>query len=234
MQRLLFIWLMLLLAACTTEDGNGGFVSTATPEPFSAEVDLQYPPDGAVIYAETVTVSGTIEDETRYAFDVEIVDAEGNILAESSLDTSGDWSVEIVHGYTGEPAEFSVRVVPPTANTGTYDRISILMASNSFRPEGTFGNITAPGEDAPIGGESILVEGTISGVESFTVALVDPAGFKLAEQTADVINPQRINEIPWQVELSLGTYTGTAEIRLLNADDDPLSIIPIVIGTDAG
>jgi len=211
---------IVFLAAC-----GGGSDGSGRSTSFNGEVDIVYPSNGTVIYAEAITVSGTMFGADQQTFTVELIDPDDAVIASADVQTQeGDWRVEIAHNYTGDPSEVTVRAVPSGEVEGEYDSATILLSNASLRPEGTFGTITAPLEGDVVGGDSILIEGTASGLfeNTLIVEMVLPEGAVLAEQVLTVNNPYFIDEVPWQAELAFADdYTGPASIRAYytSADD---------------
>jgi hypothetical protein len=222
------IIMIVFLAAC---GGGGGAEDNGGSTSFNGEVDIVFPSNGTVIYAEAITVSGTMFGADQQTFTVELIDPDDAVIASADVQTQeGDWSVEIPHNYTGDPSEVTVRAVPSGEVEGEYDSATILLSNASLRPEGTFGTITAPLEGDVVGGDSILIEGTASGLfeNTLIVEMVLPEGTVLAEQILTVNNPYFIDEVPWQAELAFSDdYTGPASIRAYYTSADEGSEIDL-------
>jgi hypothetical protein len=229
-----------LLAGC-----DSGTSSTATAQPTDIPtltgVEIESPQSGTVIYAEMVYISGAVTGESR-VFRVELVDTEDNILAQVTLDEEpGDWAAELVHGYTGEPTEITIRAAPDDDDETAYDTVSVLLADSSQRSPGSFGSILQPGDGVMLGGDSIPVEGMASGLfeNEFILELIDEGGTTIDQEFVLLNNPYFIDEVPWQAVLNVSGYTGPAQIRAyyIDAEDgseQTLDSITIEIGDAAG
>lgn len=232
--------LLMILTACSS-GGDDDTKPSDNPASFSGEVDIIHPLDGTVIYAESMVITGTLFGSESQTFTLQLVNPDDEIIAEAPLTASrGDWEVEIPHGYTGDPTAITIRAVPENADLGAYDSVSIFMADMSFRPDGTFATVRTPPQDAPIGGDSVLIEGSVSGLSTnqLLVALVDAEGNTLNEQTIEVFNPFFIDETLWQVEFTLTGYVGEAQIQVSDIAEDgtttSLTHIDLTIGDSAG
>ena len=235
-QITLLLMLLSLLSACSsTGDDNS---NENSPASFSGEVDIIYPTNGTVVYAETLTITGTLFGADSQAITLQLVNLDGEAIAEASLTAqTGDWQVELPHGYTGEPTEITIRAIPSGSDVGAYDSHTIFMADLSFRPEGRFATIRTPSDASPVGGDSILVEGTASGLSTnvIFVTLLDGNGNPIDEQRVDVFNPFFIDEVVWRTELVTGGYLGNGQIQIIEEDDsEVLTTVNIVIGDSAG
>lgn len=241
MRRFIAVFVLLMILTACSSDGGDDSQPSDNPTSFSGEVDIIQPLEGTVIYAESMLIIGTLFGSESETFTLQLVNPDDDIIAETTLTVSrGNWEVEIPHGYTGNPTAITIRAVPENFELGAYDSVSIFMADLSFRPEGTFVTVRAPAQDAPVGGDSILIEGSVSGLSTnmLLVALVDAEGSTLAEQTIEVFNPFFIDETLWNVEFALGTYVGEAQIQVSDVADDGstalLTSVDIVIGDSAG
>lgn len=218
--RSLSLMLLLagLLSACATTDSQ---TSTPTTPPFTSEISVTQPQPGSVIYAETITVTGEVSGDAAQGFVVELLGPEGVVLASSQQEAApGPWSVELPHTFSGETAPATLRVRPPDAGEGSevYASIALLIGDIAFRPEGVFAALIVPQDGDTLGGDTLAVEGTASGVESLTVELRDAAGDLIEAHTVALHNPYLIDEVPWQVAFERGERTGPAVIRVLAVD----------------
>jgi hypothetical protein len=215
MRRVTFL-LLLALAACGQGNPEGFQSPTATVSPFTADVEILYPQDGSIIYSESLYAAGVVS-ESAQRFVLELVDADDTIITWTTIDAQpGEWEVELVHGYTGEPSEVIVRAVPDDApDAGEYDTATILISDSSHRPEGSFGQITMPQDGVEVGGDLVLVAGMASGVpdNTLTVELLAEDGRLIHAESAKLVNPYLIDAVPWQVEIAPGDYIGPASIR---------------------
>jgi len=229
----------------------GGFIMTACGgiEPSSAPatatlqlpdpmVHIRFPADGAVIYAESIRISGLA---SVAEFQLELVDLDDTVIAESTISPvlpGGDWVITLDHGYASEPTEMLIRAVAPTGDF--YDTTAIILAEPGYRPEGSFGSIIFPVDGAELGGDFIVVEGTASGVadNQFTITLTAADGALLDNRTVTVVNPYGIDEMPWIAELStqllLGPATITAYFTPADEPNPVTSTVDIIITMDAG
>jgi len=237
-QITLLLMLLSLLSACSSADNDSSNGNSPAPASFSGEVDIIYPTNGTVVYAETLTITGTLFGADSQAITLQLVNPDGEAIAEASITAqTGDWQVELPHGYTGEPTEITIRAIPSGSDVGAYDSHTIFMADLSFRPEGRFATIRTPSEDSPVGGDSVLVQGTASGLSTnvIFVTLLDANGNPIDEQRVELFNPFFIDEVVWQTELITGGYLGNSQIQIVeDGDAEVLTTVRIVIGDSAG
>lgn len=212
--------LTLLLTAC----GGGG----------RGEVTLTYPQAGTVIYSPVVYVAGTARGADRIR--IEVSSAEG-VLTETTITPEGEsWHAELVHGYSGAPIALTIRVLPvDLEDTAPYASVDVMLAAMQHRPEGAFAYVTMPQDGDSMGGDSIAVVGRISGQTAYalTVSLVGSDGTTLDTQNITLETPYPYDEIPWEVSLTPGTYTGSAVIRVDYGNGESEDVA-IVLGTAAG
>jgi hypothetical protein len=175
-------------------------------------VSIDYPQDGTVIYSEQVSLSGTSAGVGQ--FRIELVNPDNKVIAGETVTPGADgkWSLQLKHGYTGEPTEITVAARP--ANGGDdYDERTIALAGAQYRPQGTFGTILEPGEGGSAGGDQIPVSGTASGVFENTLTVELSGGGKvISQQNVTLVNPGMVDEVPWTVSLSTSGYTGPAQL----------------------
>lgn len=226
MRRLSFLLMLpvlISLAACATGSSNG---PTPTTPPFTSEVTVTRPQPGTVIYAEVLHVAGMVNGDDTQTLVIDLSKT-GESLAQMTLDAApGDWSLELPHDYAGQPVAVELIVRPAgTGTAGEYVRIPLTIADISHRPAGAFATIFVPQPGDTLGGDTILVEGTASGIDALSAALLDANGAVLDEQDVTVDIPFLIDEVPWQVELAPGTYTGAARIEL--RFDETIEVDPI-------
>ena len=211
----------LLLAAC----GGGGTDSegftnpTATFEAGAATVNITAPPNGSIIYAEAIRISGDLLGSPQ-VFSIHLFTPDEQVIAETSVDAQpGEWQVELVHGYAGTPTE--VEVVAASADGTVFDTSTVLLSDVSNRPDGSFATIDLPLDGDTVGGDTIPIQGRASGIEGgqLTLQLVDSANSVIDSETINLLNAFVIDDVPWQADLERGDATGSATIRLLSADE---------------
>lgn len=236
---------MILLVAGLSACGGGGATTTddAAQTTLSGAVTLNNPPDGTVIYASTLYAAGTSADLPGSRFLLRLEDAEGASIAETNVMTGdeGAWSVELVHGYTGDPTEATLLALPvPDSATGEapdgqYAAVTLLLSGIEHRPEGMYLDIAFPTDGAEAGGDLIQVEGRLSGMGgALTVELVGSDGAVLDSKTVDIANPYQVDDLPWSAELAPGEFTGSAVINVRLADSELADSVPIILSSAAG
>lgn len=212
--------------------------SPAVPQPtitpsiptLEGSVDILYPEDGSIIYSEALTISGTA---TTSDFTLKLIGPDEQVIAQVA-GQAGDWKVELIHAYNGEPIEVNILAVPIDTETGIdYDIATILLANIDSRPEGIFASITSPAEDDTIGGEMIQISGMASGLQTLFIALIGSNGTVINSQDVTVHNPYMIDDMPWTAELVTNGYTGSAEIHIADGQNI-ISSITITITAEAG
>lgn len=211
----------------------------APPAPPSPSVSMTSPPDTAVIYASALYAAGTARNVS--AFTLRLTTAAGITLTETQVRPAADgvWSVELVHGHTGDPVAATLAALPvsPAAEgeAGPLARAEVLLAGVEHRPEGAYVDLMTPVDGAEVGGDSLIVEGRVSGWlgGSFTVALVSSFDETLDTRVVEIPDPHVINDLPWAVALSPGEYTGSAVIVVTFADGTRESVA-VVVSAAAG
>lgn len=238
--RILFALFMVMLAACSPSQNTStqtGASGSASME--EARVLVQSPADGSVIYAELLYAAGIVQHEAQAGFRLLLVDAAENTLAETIIypDDNANWRVELPHQYQGEPSEMTLISLPLDAESAEgYSTTPLIVAGLAHRPEGTFGSIRLPHDGLTVGGESLLVEGTISGVGDVPVRIQlipnnDPR--PLDSAVVESSSPYALDETLWRIELSTAFYIGPARLVLVT-DDVILAEIGITITEAAG
>lgn len=236
---------ILLLAACSGDSPAAPTTTPTAPVAATGAVDITFPQSGAVIYAESVTISGTaLIDPAIEQFRLQIITPSDEILSDTVVDVSSDgsWSTEIIHGYTGDPIETLIMALPIDESlTGDYDIESVVISSIDNRPDGVFGMIMAPANDSSVGGDEIQVSGTASGLFEGTllVTLEQPDGTPITEEVLTVFNPGIIDEVIWSADIETAGFTGSAVIRIhyqdaATGDDVTLDSVDITLTTTAG
>ncbi|GAB4508752.1 MAG: hypothetical protein OHK0046_02160 [Anaerolineae bacterium] len=224
MRPLLLLITLLLLAAC------GGAANETTPDNAPA-VDIQTPQNSTIVYAETLFVSGIVQNPPQQ-FTLQLVGADDTVLATTDVNTQqAMWQIEFVHGYTGSPTEATVRALSGEA---IVDSTAILLSELEQRPEGIYGSLLTPINGTEVGGDLIQVTGRASGLpeNSLTVDLVAPDGTVITSQNLTLNNPYFVDDVPWSVDLERGTYTGQATIQaytLSPRDGEKLELGQVIV-----
>ncbi len=241
--RFCLIVLTVILASCRTAAPSATIspTSTAAPLTLTGSVEIHTPPQGAVIYSEVLSISGTGSSLPGDGFLLTLVGPDDEEIARALIpEAEGEWQIELPHSYTGEPIEASLiaRPADPLVS-GIYSQQTIALAGLSYRPEGIFGSITFPAEGSTVGGETLLVTGSASGVPegALAVDLIADDGRLVTTMLAATVNPYLIDDMPWSAELGTQGYTGPASIQISAPYDNtvlPLSQIQIMIDTAAG
>ncbi len=218
------LMLALALAACA-----------AQPNALSGTVTVSFPPEGAVIYASALHVAGTLADVPEQALLVRVVDANGGSLSETPLTARGGaWSLDIIHGYSGEARAVTVEVrAAAEPDAGVMASARVTLAALEHRPEGAFVDVISPQDGMELGGDLLEIHGRVSGYETVRVALVGSDGTVIASGTAENGSPYRIDEIPWRVELPNPGFTGTASLTVYG-DDTLAQRLTVIMSAAAG
>ncbi len=232
--------LAVLLAAC----GTAGSASSGVQP---AAVQFTAPPQGMTVYAELLYAAGT-SDRPNTRFTLLLLLPDDTVLMQASVltDADGAWSLELVHGYSGEPAELTLVARPqqdPLSATppAPYASTTVLIADSRYRPAGTFAGLTFPAPGAEVGGETIPVSGAASGLpnNSLTIALIGADGSEITRQTVIVETRYPLDVVPFTADLPLAGYAGAATVRLLLVDPQTaaetiLAAAAVTIGGSAG
>lgn len=227
---LLFPLMSLLFAAACATGGSGG--PTPTTPPFTSEVTLTRPQPGTVVYAESLSISGIVNGDDAQTLLIDLLVA-GELLTQATIDADpGVWSLELPHTYSGEPAVLELVVSPAGDAEGEYARIPLTVADIVHRPDGAFATIFLPQSGDTVGGDAIPVEGTASGMDTLRVLLLADDDTILNEQSVALVNPFLVDEVPWQVELEPGDYTGAARIELRYPADVQATPVAVEITLD--
>lgn len=224
---------IIFLSMCALLIGACGGTTSDNDDAQSSAVVINHPQDSDIIYAETLYVSGQVASPPQQ-FTLEVLDTEDQVIRQVNVDAqTAEWTVELVHGYTGDPTEVTVQAVPLTSLSSEasatestvivlpYDSVAILLTDLSNRPDGVFANITTPTNGVDIGGDILPIFGRVSGTDSITVSLISSEADGqqvISEQTIGLNNPYLIDEITWQAELPTEGYTGQAFIRVTTRD----------------
>ncbi|MCA9913418.1 MAG: hypothetical protein KC496_08710 [Anaerolineae bacterium] len=216
--RLSLIFLgMILLAACTPAAAPDTTENASSPtgETIQGQVNITSPLTGSSIFAEAIYIAGTAQGIPDDRFHLRVVTIDEVILAETDIIIENNaWSVELIHEYDGVPNE--ALIIAEDGNGNQYDAESVLIASMENRPQGTFGIIISPQEDAVVGGDQIEVMGTGSGLFENTLflQLANPDGEIITEIVITLDNPYFVDERVWVADVNTEGHTGPAELRI--------------------
>jgi hypothetical protein len=240
MRRLFFLLTIITLVSACGTDNTPAEPPVPTEPPLIGGVDITSPKLGSVIYAETLFVTGTIEGVD--AFRLHISTLNGDILFDGSISgVDGHWSREIVHNYNGEPVEAIILAKSTDSRVSLqYDERPILIASASYREDGLMGLILFPTEQQSVGGDSIQIEGTASGIPDnrLSISLRHDEGL-IDKQVIILDNPYRIDARTWSGDLLTNNYQGIATIDIAYTDPETnteqiIDSITVTIGSAAG
>jgi hypothetical protein len=230
----LLILLMIALAGCSVG-------AAPTPTPLPGSVTIRHPQSGAFLYAPTLYFYGSGENLTGNQFRLTAVTASDETIVDTVITVeNGTWSYEIANPNVGDPIEVAINALP-AAGGAELDSVSVVLATEAQRPEGVFGTIISPIEGETVGGESIPVSGTASGLFEGTMnlGLETPDGEEFSGIVITVENPGMMDEVPWQADLATNDYRGPAVLRAYyhSAKDGTvmtLATVPITISEAAG
>ncbi len=230
---------LLLITACSI--GEPASTPIPTVPPLTGNVDIEYPQDGTVIYSELMHLSGTAQNLSQ--FTLKLVNVDDTVIAQAEIQVGddGNWQLELVHGYNGEPTEVTILALPSPEDERDYDIAIVMMAASSHRPDGTFGSIFTPFEGDTVSGDTIEVMGTASGLfeGDFILELVGSDGQVIESQIILVYGFSRLDELPWAANLATNSYTGPAQIRAYTISprdgaENLLNSVSIIISATAG
>ncbi|TVR21087.1 MAG: hypothetical protein EA396_09140 [Anaerolineaceae bacterium] len=202
-------------------------------------VRIAFPPDGAIIYAAALTVRGESAgaDSFRVELLVDSADELRRIAGATVTTAAGDWSLELPHGYDGDPSEAIIRAVSLDGER-EYSRALIALSPLSARPAGMVYTITRPVMGAEVGGDVVQLEGRASGVPDnvLVVTLRDDRSETIERTTVFLENPYYVDDIPFTVDLHTRGYTGPATITVAfgEAPDAPTEVIAVTVSAAAG
>lgn len=235
--RSLILLVVALLAACSPSTA----APTATPAP-SGSVTINHPGEATTIYAELFYAQGVASEVSTFTLD--IVDADDVVIQSVPVvvGEGGAWTVEIPHGYTGEPAEVTVIARPSDAeSTHVFASTTVILAGIAYRPDGSFAAITSPPTGQQVGGEAIPVSGTASGLfeNTLLVGLYDADGEQISMVIVTLTNPYFVDNAAWSAALPTNGYLGSAQIRAFyneprDGKETVLAQIDVEIGEPAG
>lgn len=235
--------LTMIVIACTPSDSDDNATIEPTQTILQGNVDITSPLSGAIIYAETIFLSGTASDIPDEGFQIQLLAPDDSVVAEATVQpTDGTWAVEVVHNYTGDPTEVNIIAKSVDANNAsTYDIESILLSAIDNRPDGTFGEVTSPTDGMSIGGDTLLISGRGSGFfeNTFGLILETPDGELITEIPVTLNNPNFVDDMPWEAEIPRNDFVGNAVIRMVYQDMESgdvieLDRVEVVVSTVAG
>lgn len=243
MRVVIIVLSLFTLVACSPAN-TPQVTNQPTQDPsLTGNVTISTPASSTIIYSETVHLAGQASGIPDNQFQIQLVGPDDDVYATASalIDPSGNWRVEMPHGYSGEPVEITVNAVPVGADTRLYAAHSLGLAGLSYRPEGTFGSITRPAEGDSVGGDLIEVTGRGSGIfeNTLLVSLITEDGAIIDNHILTLDNPNIMDDVPWQVDLATNNYTGPAEIHIFYqsitpVDEVTLDTIKVTITNEAG
>lgn len=226
-----FAILLVLLTACT--NATPGPIPTATTPPLTGQIDIEYPPASAQIYAEVIRIAGSIADVPAKSFEIRLMGPDDTLLKRIAVDApAGAWSLDLLHGYAGEPIEVTI-VAGPADQSGIYDAAIVQMAGLAHRPADFRAEVLTPASASVVGGESFEASGRASGAGTPTLQLVTADGHVLDTQPLGVANPFVVDILPWRAALATAGYTGPAIIQV-TSEDSLITSHPITITEEAG
>lgn len=220
----------------------GCAAGTTTPQ-LRGEVSIEAPLTGSVIYAETIFIRGTADNLPDYTFWLEVNTATDESLFNAPITVvDGQWSVEIVPEYAGDPVEVTIFALPANREiTQEYDVESVVLSRPDLRPDGQFGSIRAPQPGSNPGGDRIEVSGTASGLfeNNLIVSLERADGTVIDEQVVTLANPYFVDEVVWFTSVATNDAVGPAIIRAYGLDardgsEIVLDRLEISLGDNAG
>ena len=204
----LLILLMIALAGCSVG-------AAPTPTAMPGSVTIRHPQSGSFLYAPTLYFYGSGENLPGNQFRLTAVTATDETIVDTVITVeNGQWTYEIANPHTGDPVELAVNALP-AAGGGELDSSSVVLATEAQRPDGVFGTLLSPIEGETVGGESIPVSGTASGLFEGTMnlGLETPDGEEISGIVITVENPGMMDEVPWQADLATNGYRGPAVLR---------------------
>ena len=233
--RILFVIVGLIATACQPTVP----LATITPTlpALTGEVVIRTPPEGALLYAEVIHISGSAAGVPNNQFELTLTGPDTQSIASSTIRLAGDsWRIEMPHRYMGEPIEVTIAARPVDASiSSAYDLVTIAIAGLEYRPAGAFGAITFPEDGMSTGGDQIPVAGTASGIinNQLTLTLLSAGGTTVDSQAISLDNAFLIDEMPWSAAVSTNSYTGEAMLQL-ESEEQIIAISRLRIHNAAG
>lgn len=221
MRRLYIFLLIIILAAC------GAVPEETSNDPanpvMEGDVRITFPQSGTVVYSEALYVEGTAADVPEDGFILRAVLPDDSVLTETTITPDSDeWSVDMLHNYTGDPTQIILEAIPANGADGYYSEQSLIISQLTYRPEGTFGTLLSPTPEMAVGGDLIEVVGTASGIPSntVTISLTERDGTLISEIEYAIPSPYNIDEVLWITDLPTADYTGLATVTVTYVDAD--------------
>ncbi len=211
-----------LLLASLYITGFFGSREAAQPTPVTPFIDIEQPQAGSTVsLAQPLAVSGMAGGLFEGSLVVQVLDADGNVLAEApttiqapnaGLGESGPWSLELQVQAQPE-SEGTVRAYAVSAEDGsvvTEDQVEVTFETVAVEP---YIAINEPAEGALIDPAALLrVQGTAGGLfeGSLVVEVLDENGASLAMAPTTIQSEYAGvgGEGPWSVELSFQPVPG--------------------------
>jgi uncharacterized lipoprotein YbaY len=212
-----------LLLAALYITGFFGRQQEAQPTPVTPFIDIEQPDAGATVsLGQPLAISGTAGGLFEGGLVVQVLDADGNVLAEApttiqapnaGLGESGPWSLELEVQAAPE-SEGTVRAYALSAEDGsvaTEDQVEVSFEAAAVEP---YIIINEPGEGAVIDPSApLVVSGTAGGLfeGGLVVEVLDENGASLA-MTPTTIQSEYAGvggEGPWSVEMSFQPVPGS-------------------------
>lgn len=216
--RITILSLIIACCAACAPAANPAVTVFPTQPPLQGSVTITHPQNGNIIYAEALYVAGTAANIPNEGFRLRVTSALDEEIADVTVQPEGeDWSLEIVHQYTGDPTEMTIVALPLTGTVdNAYAITSAAIAPLTTRPEGTFGTILQPNPASVVGGDVLLVVGTVSGLpgDEARLILAQPDGTPISEVPIIIDHPYAIDEVLWEVNIETNSYTGPALLML--------------------
>ena len=239
MRRILIILLIAVLAACGAAPDNPSN-DPANPV-MQGDVRITFPESGTVIYSEALYIEGTADGLPEDGFILRAVLPDDSILTETTIQPDGnEWSVDMLHNYTGDPTQIILEAIPANGAEGYYSEQSLIINQLTYRPDGIFGTLLSPTPEMAVGGDLIEVAGTASGIpdNTLTISLTERDGTPISEIEYVIPSPYIIDEVLWITDLPTADFTGLATVTVTYVDDagetQTLGEADIVVSVVAG
>jgi hypothetical protein len=229
---MLRLWLGLLVAGLLASCGGASSAPSALVEPnLLGTVDILTPTTGWLVYSETLTITGTAQGLGAQGFRLRLLTAEGETLAQPLIHpTSETWQTTLVHGYQGEPTELTLLAESSTSLNSlaeAYDIETLAIAGRQYRPEpAVFGGFVGLNDGQVLGGEQILLTGTLSGVlqgEASLRFIVE--GETKLEQIIALPSASVLDESVWSADLPTQDITGPVTVELVVMRDSVAQVL---------
>lgn len=223
LRSILGVLALLLAAACTPTPS-----ATQPTDTFETFVTIESPRIGTVIYSGTIYVAGTTNESMNDAFQIEVITGNSDVIARSIVTPiDGQWDVQLPHAYTGDPTEITIIASVSDGETSAeLDLASAVLSPIGNRPDGIYGWILQPANGDTAGGEQIPVFGVVSGPGMQEIIVTLGMGDEEISRTSLAIDyPNKLDEIPWQLDLLTDNRTGPVQITLGYIDENGTFIV---------